>query len=510
MVNANQMHLFSLSQNEVFNSIREASHDTPIIVDFDETLLLRNSTAEYLNSLQPRIIGFLLLKIIVFIQPWKWLPRSGEETKIRDWFLVFFTTLLMPWNILFWKKKAYNLALKQSNYELIEELNKNKNNEIVVATLGFTFLVKPILDRMPVTYSQLICCRFWQGLKDRQKGKLAMLEEYLDTQEIASSIVITDSIEDFLLLKKAAKSLLVVWDKAKYNSPMSDLYFPMMYIHKVKRVGEKYISKAILLDDLPIFLLSLSWLSSQPILHGLGILFLLFSFWCIYEFGYYENDLVAEKYEKKPTLSDTYYDSQITINWWLVFIWALLLGSIGIFFLEASEKIDFFKIDYLISHREEIASLYIVLFGTWTVFLLISRFCFWIYNYVNKPTRIWLYFVLQFTRYFGFLVVTKTNLVGISLLLVQVLSRSISYLVYRYAGGNKENWPDLQEKFLRWFLFTFTIVGLSFAQTDIFLLINWQTATIFVWCTFRGTNHIKQAINSFGLIQQDKSKKISL
>jgi hypothetical protein len=509
MVNANKMHIDSSSQSEVLKSIQESSQNTLIIVDFDETLLLRNSTAEYLNSLQPRIIGSLLLKIIAFLQPWKWIVRSKEKVNIRDWFFVVCTTLLMPWNIFLWKKKACDIALKHSNYQLVEELNKNKNNEIVVATLGFNFIVEPILNHIPVTHSRLISCRFWLGLEDRQKGKLAMLEESIDEQKIANSIVITDSLDDLSLLKKAAKPLFIVWDKARYNYPMGDIYFPMMYIHKVKRVGENYIFKSILLDDLPILLLSLSWLSSQVILHGLGLLFLLFSFWCIYEFGYYENDLVAEKYEKKPTLSETYHNSQVTINWWMAFIWSLLLGSIGIFALEASKKIEFFKINYLISHREEIVTSYLALFTTWVGFLLASRLCFWIYNYVNKQTRIWLYFVLQFTRYCGFLVVTKTNLVGISLLLVQVLSRSISYLVYRYAGGSKENWPDLQEKFLRWFLFIFTIVGLSFAQTDIFLLINWQTAIIIAWCTIRGVNHIKQVINSIGLIQQDKLGKMS-
>jgi phosphoserine phosphatase len=506
MVNANQMHMPSFSQNEVINSIREASQNTPIIVDFDETLLLRNSTAEYLNSLQPRIVGSLLLKVIAFPKPWKWLTKSGEETKVRDWFLVFFTTLLMPWNIFFWKRIARDIAVKHSNYKLIEELNNNKDAEIIVATLGFTFIVNPILNNMSVTYSQLISCRFWQGLKDRQKGKLAIVEKSINEQQIASSIFITDSVDDLPLLKKTAKPLLFVWEKARYNYPMSDFYLPMMYIHKVKRVGEQYISKAILLDDFPILLLSLSWLSSQPILHGLGILFLLFSFWCIYEFGYYENDLIAEKYEKKPTLSNTYYNSQVTMNWWQPWIWALLLASIGIFALVGSEKTEVFNFTYLIKHQKEIATSYLILFGAWAGFLLISRFCFWIYNYVNKPTRIWLYFVLQFTRYCGFLAVTKTNLVGISLLLVQMLSRSISYLVYRYIGGNRENWPDLQEKFLRWFLFTFSIVGLSFAQTDIFLLINWQTVAIFTWYLLRGGHHIKRATNNFGLIQRDKIK----
>lgn len=504
MVNINEIYIPSFSQNEAIKSIQEAPNNSLIIVDFDETLLLRNSTAEYLNSLQPRIIASLLLKTISFLQPWKWLGKSGEESKIRDWFFVVIVTLLMPWNFFLWKNIARKIAINNSNLELIQELNKNKNLEIIVATLGFNFIVQPIIQHIPVTYSQLISCRFWGGLKDRQEGKLTMLEKLIDERKIASSIVVTDSLDDLPLLKKAATPLLVIWDQAQYTYPMGDLYFPMMYLHKVKRVGEKYISKAILLDDLPIFLLALSWLSSEPILHAVGVLFLLFSFWCIYEFGYYENDLVAEKYEKKPTLSDTYNKAQVTMNWWQPWIWALFLGIIGLFALVASETTEVFDRTYWISHQTEITNNFLVLLAAWTGFLLVSRLCFWIYNYVNKATRIWLYFVLQFTRYCGFLVVTKTNLAGMSLLLAQIFARSISYLVYRYAGGSKKDWPELQEKFLRWLMFIFLIVGLSLAQTNISFVLNWQTIVIFAWCIVRGGNHIQQAVRNFGLIQQDK------
>ena len=53
--------------SQAIAAITEASQYTPIILDFDETLLLRNSTAEYINNLRPRFLGFcliILLKII--------------------------------------------------------------------------------------------------------------------------------------------------------------------------------------------------------------------------------------------------------------------------------------------------------------------------------------------------------------------------------------------------------------------------------------------------------------
>lgn len=496
-------------ENEVINSIREATQNTPIIVDFDETLFLRNSTAEYLNSLQPRLIGLLLLRAITFIQPWKLLTKKTESAKARDWFLVFLTTLLMPWNLILWQNKARCMAKEYNNYKLTKEFNQNTNADIIVASLGFNFIILPILCCMPVKYSKLIGCRFWQGLKDRKKNKLTMVQEFINLDQIASSILITDSLDDLPLLNKVAKPFLIVWSEAKYNAPMRDFYFPMMYIHKVKRPGKKYISEAIFGDDIPILLLAFSWLSTQPILHGIGISMLIFSFWCIYEYGYYENDIVAEKYEKQPNLSDAYYDSLITMNWWQPWIWALLLGSIGASFIVVSNFITTLASIRFNLFNSTIIYQYTWIIVLWLGFLLVSRLCFLVYNYVNKPTRIWFYTVLQFCRYCGFLVVTKTNLVGISLLLSQILARSISYMVYRYAGGNKQNWPKIQEKFLRCLLLALFIICLSMTKADIFLIVNWQTAAIFTWCFVRGGNHIRQVADICGLIQQDKIKNVA-
>ena len=501
MVNAKKLPITSFSQNEVASSIQEVSLNESIIVDFDETLLLRNSTAEYLNSLQPRFLAAILLKVISLLKPWKFFVRGEAAAISRDWFLVFFSTILLPWNFFLWQISARKMAKEHSNYHLIEQLNKNVRAEIIIATLGFKFIIQPILKYMPVNYQKLVGCRFWHGLSDRKQGKLAMLEASMSPAQIASATLITDSLDDLPALRKVAKPLLVVWDNARYNSPMSDLYFPLMYIHKVKRVGENYIVKSILFDDLPILLLALSWLSPAPLLHGCATLFFVFSFWCIYEYGYYENDLVAAKYESQPNVSDTYHDSQVTMNWWQPWLWSLFLGAVGALFLVSSQGKT--PITEVVTNIKTSISLP---FGLWTASLIISRLCFWVYNYVNKQTRIWLYVVLQFSRYCGFLIVTGTNLIGMSLIFAQILSRSISYLVYRYAGGNKEDWPNLQEKFLRWLLFILFVAGLSIAESDLSIIFSWQTAAVCGWYLFRGGQHLQQVINIFGLIQQDKKR----
>ena len=101
---------------------------------------------------------------------------------------------------------------------------------------------------------------------------------------------------------------------------------------------------------------------------------------------------------------------------------------------------------------------------------------------------------------------TGINLVGISILLAHTLARTISYIVYRYAGGSKKDWPKLQEKFLRWLLFIVVVGFLSVATADWSLLLSWQTAAISLFCILRGGQHFQQVINLVGPINQKKSE----
>ena len=204
-------------------SIKRATEDTTVILDFDETLLLRNSTAEYLDSLRPRWLGFIILKLIGIIKPWSWLPKPYRGSRIRDWFLVTAATILLPWTLFFWQKKAKTLAKNYGNQELIKAIASKPNSSIIVASLGFSFIINPILNHLNIKYDKAISCRFWQGAKDRGKGKLLMVREVLPEATIKSSIVITDSYDDLPLLEVAAKPCLTMWPSAKYTPPLQDI-----------------------------------------------------------------------------------------------------------------------------------------------------------------------------------------------------------------------------------------------------------------------------------------------
>ena len=297
------------------------------------------------------------------------------------------------------------------------------------------------------------------------------------------------------LFNRSTQEFSIVSKQAKYNIPMKNIYFPLVYIHKVKRVNQNYIVDLILLDDFPLFVLAFSWVSSLPILNAIGIFCLMLSFWCIYEYGYYENDLVAEKYEQKPVLSHTYYKRLITIQWWQSWIWSLVIGLLGVYCIVVS---DIVTLDISFSFPEittslvlrwntidesyrDFVNLFSKAFYKWFCFLLVSRCGFFVYNYVNKPTRIWLYPLLQSFRYCGILTVAATNIVGACIIMSYVLARSTTYIVYRYSGGNPNDWPKLQDWFLRLIFFCLFICAFSIVESKPSLIFNWQTVVLVGW-----------------------------
>ncbi|GAB4527669.1 MAG: hypothetical protein Tsb0014_08580 [Pleurocapsa sp.] len=492
--------LETASVSRVIETVK-AAKNTSIIVDFDETIFLRNSTSEYLNSLQPRLLGALVLRLLNHVQPWYWLPAPFKGEKSRDWLLIVTTTLLFPWTMLFWQKKAKKLGEAFGNQELIKVLNNNNSNSIIIATLGFRLIVNPILKNIPLKYDRLIACDFWRGIIDRHRGKLAMTLEALGEKAVSNAIAITDSLEDLPLLKQVSKPLYTIWPQASYTPAMANIYLPFLYLEKAKRPGDKYIFKVILGDDLIILLLALNFVTTvPPIGKIIGLILLLFSFWCIYESGYLENDLIAEKFEASPVLSDTYQNYKNLIKWWHPWLWGLIFAAMGIFggqiHLDINHVIKFDTLNYSSGK----------IFFNWFCFLIIVRSLFSIYNHLNKASRVWVYLLLQIVRYFGFMLVFSTNVIGTILLVSQTLSRWIPYAIYRYVGGKKDNWPlEFPRHSLRLSIYLFLLIALAFGTPNLSMLRDPQALIITVFCLLRASTQLKRILMEFKPVWQDNS-----
>lgn len=494
---------FRRSVAETIELIETAPDNTPIILDFDETLFLRNSTEEYLNSLQPRIMGAFLLAILSFLKPWKWLPSSIAGAQSRDWVRVVMATLFFPWTPILWQRRAKQLTHLHTNAMLLQALNKNPKSQIILATQGFDFIVRPICQHLPLPISKIIACRFWQGAVDRNKGKHALVTSALGEDIVNRALAVTDSMDDAPLLSSVSIPCLVAWPTAQYIPAMADIYIPLLYTERVKLSDQKYFFKVIVAEDLLFLILGTSWLSDRPILHATSLVFLMLSFWCIYEIGYMENDLIAEKFEKDPALSENYYRYKKRINLWQPWFWAIILAIPGIVLLESIKVTpSLFEFGFQFNQLNR-ASL-LTDMGLWLGLLIALRASYWVYNRIDKTTRTWLYPVLQIYKCFGFLCITVTNLVGSMLFVAQVLSRWLPYIIYRYSRTEWLNNMTNIGQLLRWILFAFMLAAVAIGAQNPSLLINWQALVIFSYCVLRGRRQFWEIVSNAHPIWQDR------
>ena len=336
-----------------------------------------------------------------------------------------------------------------------------------------------------------------------------IINQEFDSSNTINSSVSTKSIENFSQNRQKnyieRLYIAILHSFFKFTLLFENVYFPFAYLEKVKRRGEKYTLKIILSDDIPLLLLAFSWQASNSILHSISLIFLLISFWCVYELGYYENDLIAEKYEQKPKLASTYYAYKHIMQTTYPWLWSIVLGWIGIVILNKAQGV-YLPFVGLLKEEIEFIDPTILFFSSWIVFLVCVRYCFKIYNYSSKQARTWLYIILQSVRYYGFLWITTTNLIGISFLSSHILSRSLLYIVYRYSGGNSENWPrEIPERFLRCLIFIFTLITICFGNQNIAVWQSWQTWAILLWCVMRNPKQMKRTLAQFKPIFQDSS-----
>lgn len=214
-----------------------------IVLDFDETLFLRNSTEAYLDAIHPRPLGAAWLFILKLIRPWRWLPARIRDDKLsRDWVFVLSATLLFPWTPLVWRYKAKTLAQKYWNKPLLEAIVRNQNAQVIVATLGFSWIVNALMKHLPnevkaKVKTPAIACGLLSGASDRARGKLAMVTEDVGEAALSEAVVMTDSMTDAPLLEAVKTPCLVVWPEAKYVPAMAE------YLEAISRLRSRVKSR---------------------------------------------------------------------------------------------------------------------------------------------------------------------------------------------------------------------------------------------------------------------------
>lgn len=438
----------------------------PLLLDLDETLYLRNSTEDYLDSAVPGVAAFALMKLLDWIRPWRW--HGGEAT--RDAWRVRAITLLMPWTPRRWRRRVPRLVEAFGNRPLVGALRGHGSRPIVV-TRGFAPVVAPLIAAFNLGEAGIVATRL-ERLDDRLAGKFRHAVDALGEDTVRRALVLTDSIDDLPLLEACARPLRTAWPAARWRPALADIYLPGRYITRVKHPGERYIVRGILQEDFAFWLLGSIGLAALPVLHAAGLLFLLLSFWTIYECGYVDNDRMAARHEREPRLSTAFHETPVPTPRREPWIWALLSGVVAIQLLRWPAPATPADV------------------GLWLGVLLATHGWFLLYNRLDKATRVWLYPGLQLARGAAFCAIVPVAPVGAVALGAHLLARWMPYYLYRFGG---KDWPEAPLPLTR--LLFFVVLALLLAITQgIAALATWTAAALLAWNLLRARAELRAVV----------------
>ena len=461
------------------------THRGPVLLDLDETLYLRNSTEDFIDSARPALLALVAMRLLDFIEPWRW--TGGLAT--RDVWRIRCIVALFPWIRHRWKKRVRILAATAANTPLIDAVKKRagawRGHTPIIATLGFLPIVAPLVAALGLPPQIRIVAARFTTFADRRGGKLRLVVAALGNETVHRALVLTDSTQDEALLSACAVPLRTVWPRARFSPALSDVYLPGQYLALVKRPGERYISRGILQEDFALWVLSSVMLAADPVRHVVGLLFLLLSFWAVYEYGYVDNDRVAVRLEHDPKLSDAFRDGLAVTPRWVPWIWALVSGAVGVVTLRG------------------VGSDAATGFGIWCAVLAATYGAFSLYNRFDKTTRIWLYSCLQVARSAAFVALVPINLIGAIAIGAHVLAKWVPYYIYRAAG---KVWPDAPH-FMTRLLFFLVLTGLIALATGIATFWTWSMAALLAWNLFRARNELVVIFRT--AVRLDKQQRVA-
>jgi hypothetical protein len=452
---------------------RIASHAGPLLVDLDESLYLSNSTEDFIDLARPALLAMLLLRLLEIVAPWR--LSGGPST--RDVWRVQLVRLFFPWTIWRWRRAAPTLAQKFANRPLLKAL-ETRGPRLHVVTQGFTPIVAPIVTSLGLSAAQVIAARP-DRFSDRRLGKLQCAVRLLGSDVVRQSLVLTDCLQDIPLLQACAIPVRTVWPGSRFRQALSSVYLPGLYLARVKRPGKHYFRRSVLQEDYVLWVLGSVALATHPMLHVIGLLLLLGSFWAVYERGYVDNDIVAATYETGPTLSAEFYAASVSTPRWQPWVWSAALGVPGILALRWPATPPL--LDY----------------GKWLLVLIATYLLFKLFNRVAKPSRVWLYPVLQLARTGAFAALLSLVPIGAVAIAAQIQMRWVPYYIYRVHGAT---WPGENQMCIFRavsFLTLAALLGIAFGWGTI---LNWTSLGLITWTLVLARRELKTIVSAFTFI----------
>ncbi len=393
---------------------------SPIFVDFDHTLFACNSTELFIASCRPAAAIALIDFVVRRCVPWR-LTGIEQWFRLRDYVCCIVILVASPWNLLLWRRAAPRLFARHVSPGIAEALSKVPAGRVTVVTFGMEFIVRPLLRGGSWQAARLVATPLLARPGYFARGKLDLLGHRFDADAIASSAFVTDSMDDGDLLEAAGTGILVEPQGDVFRAS-EHLYLPLRYTARAK------YSPSYVFDQI-VFVESLATLIA--VAHGVAglladlpvVALFTLSLMCVYEIGYYENDMVAATRETAPTLTEhvaRFASFPMQPAAWL---WAICAGVAG----------------GLAACRTGVltASDLPTVAAIWTSAMIVLRILFRVYNGARLQARLVLYPVLQVMKFLPIFLVIPPTRIGAVLILSQIATMWMIYLVYRHGGNQK-------------------------------------------------------------------------
>ncbi|WP_156904755.1 hypothetical protein [Ferrimonas senticii] len=448
--------------------LQRADDDGLYLVDFDETLWLRNSTEMFLASIQPSWWAAIIIQLLGLLKPWRWFGDEDPEHR-RDWIRLKVVLALCPGAVKRWQQQAPQLAAQHLNQQLVAVLRQKPQQNIRIVSFGFDFVLQPLLQALECSWPLQICLTMDDAVAIRERGKAQILTEQLGELALRRAVCITDSLLDRDLLAAVNTGILVKWPLASGDPAGMAPMLPLVFTKKVNRPTEQYFTRVILGHDYIGLVLAFVLVSSQPLLCAISLLLFVLAYFAIYETGYFENDRLGLLFEEKPRVSEQFKRLGHNFNpnfAWLcgliIAIPAAYLASLGSSWLPAA---------FGVTGAAAVLAVWLTFVG----FMVAVRTVFYWFNRTPVQGRILPMLLLQFARNCGYIVLFPTIISGGIFCLAWTLGKWVPYIIYRY-GGSAMGYPNHLVTGLL-FASMMLMVGLS-SSAGFTPFVNWPTALI--------------------------------
>jgi hypothetical protein len=248
------------------------------------------------------------------------------------------------------------------------------------------------------------------------------------------------------------------------------LYLPGDYLVQVKRPSQAGAFRRLLTDDLALWMLMSAADFDLRFLCGVAAFF--FSLWSVYEIGYWDNDVCAYRLEADPVVSPRFlgFDSRhFALKAWMT---AILLALAGAWAIRPAALC--------------------ATAAAWLAVLVALRAVYWLYNRIDKPTRVWLYLVLHVFRTLALGAVVPVGVVGMMAGIAQICARWQEYFWYRAAPTpDGFRWRDTPLRLIQLLFFLLCLGALAYARVDVW---TWRAAALLGWSLFLARKDIRVAL----------------